>query len=329
MKYFFFCIFFATCNFSYAAFMTVTATHVFNGSDGTIEIAIDEQFSYPPFSIKIEGPNGYTQTISNTSNFIHIFSGLKSGIYSISVTNSIGCTATESIEIIECSLFTGGELPAIILCSSIYRPDAGDPFFYITSPSNIKLFEEDGNLELRLLTTASLLSETKESALAKSIQVAYDIKINGSTIFDVPSQSDITDQSMNMIIKFNSSGEILWVYHKYSNSSNLINSEIGERKKDDDIFHKNEVSGIQCTIFPNPFVTSFEAIILTASDITLDLCLFNLAGQPIEKRSVSCRKEEPNRQYFSPNLPVGTYLLMLNNSNKHNVAVKVIRIGSE
>jgi hypothetical protein len=321
MKHLIVLIFILQCGYLSAAAMTVTANHVVDGTPGSIEFTINPSFAYPPFDVTLEGPNGLNQTLNDFPGFSHTFPGLGVGEYTLTVTNSIGCTASESIEIISCNFYGGTSLPAIVLCREKATTCCEGPYSYVISPSDIREGSEATEIEFRILSEVLISSTSlEETILSKSLQITYDIQLEGETLYDIPWQEEITDYSINLVIKYSASGDILWVYHKEAEEG--ATSRAPSKVKDAQV----EKHQIECQVVPNPFAVSFEAAISSSIDAELKLYLLNLNGQVIEQRSVSCNKGELAKQSFSPNVPSGTYILKVCDSNNNSVAVKIIRM---
>jgi Secretion system C-terminal sorting domain len=306
----------------FAASLTLTANHSLNGSLGSIEVDIDQGYAYPPFNIILEEPTGSIQQIS-TSDLHSKFSNLGVGLYTITVTNNIGCAAKESIEINSCSNYGGGGIHNFVLCEIKQTGDGGSGF-YLVSPTLITKNSEIDNIEFRLLSDAPIISAIKDISLSKGIQIIYDIQINGKTDYDIPNQTDILDENFNLIIKLNENGEVLWVFHNEFGSES---SGQRDSPKKQDYYNVNNPTTISCKVIPNPFINSIEVNILTkSSDEDLTLLLYNLNGQLIETKHIKTEKNVPSIQTLTPEVSSGTYILKITSLNGENLLVKVIKI---
>lgn len=323
MKYLNFILLLICCQSLQAATVTLTAFNSVNGADGSLEISIDPEFAYPPFNITVDGPNNYSWSVNGDNNYNHMLAGLQAGEYFVVITNNIDCTVTGMVEILRCYSSGGGVIPTIVLCQQKGTTDGGG-VFYLASPSNIHHGVTVSDLEFRLISERTVSASIEEISLTKGIQSVYDIQLIGSTIYDIPAQEDILDESLNLIIKFNAVGDILWVYHKEAEF-------LGATDRSKDYVEKDaqEVSAaysLECQTMPNPFTNTFEVQLFATIAGKVELQLFDINGKLVEENTVYCEAGELTRQTLHPIITPGIYILKALDATGNSIAVKVIKI---
>lgn len=327
MKLLHFAILLLCCQSLPAANVTLTATNCVNGvNNGSLSISITPD-AYPPFTISVKGPNGYTWGINNWLTFSYIVTNLRAGTYSVSVTNKIGCIATGSIQILSCNSVGGDELPNIVLCTDHDMVDDSSGVFFLTSPSNIRYGGAETDVEFRLVSPNPLDPILQDLALTKGIQSVYDIQLNGETPFDIPFQEDILDESLSLIIKFTATGEICWVYHQERAPLTPENLQGRLLAGLEGASEQEQPSYIlECKVSPNPFVNTLDVQLNTPTDGPITLQLLDLHGKLVQQSTVHCAGGTVTRQTLTPNLDAGIYVLKALDTSGKSVAVKVIKI---
>lgn len=303
-----------------AAHVTLTAYNSMNGAPGSLEIAIDPTYNYPNFSILVTGPNNFSWSVNNSPNFNHTINNLAAGEYSVSVTNGIGCIASDVIEVLKCFQSGGGGIFTMVLCEEKHETNDGGLTFYMASPNIITKGGTLTDVEFRQLSSRSLSPNLQSTALSQGMQIIYDLQLYGSTQYDIPYQNEVQDENLNLIIKYNSSGQILWVYHKESDSN-----DAGLRVEPDQKTESIQYS-LECKAMPNPFAGSLDVQLIAPVDGPVKLQLFDMNGRIILESSLECEAGVAMKHTIRPEISSGIYVLKALDLIGNSKAVQVIKI---
>ncbi len=84
-----------------AAHVEFTVTHCspLNGPTGKIEFLIDTTYTKGPFSVRLEGPDGFLDTMPAFRGAYHLYTGLRPGRYWISIRCCGACEAKAFLDI--------------------------------------------------------------------------------------------------------------------------------------------------------------------------------------------------------------------------------------
>lgn len=307
--------------------ISVSGTNAGCSGSGSAEVAISGGAS--PYQILWE-------TSATTDNI----TDLSAGIYTVVVTDSIGCTQTDSVEIISASTFsltpsithagcTGGTSSGAIGVA----PSGGTPPFTYSwstgsqnasitglSAGNYTITVTDGggcvvqqtytinNANSTLSVTASVNGNTLTATSAGA--TTYQWYYNGSPIQG-------STQATHTVTQSGSYWVVVTDANGCSATSNTIETSVLESIE--------ELAGISSlNLYPNPtsqgsFYVELDAEISQQLNITIN----NTLGQLLSTETLQVNSGKMRLEFSTVDMPSGTYILEINN-NKSSIYKKLV-----
>lgn len=192
--------------------LSLTAYHAVDGQTGSLDIQIDTIYTYPPFNITVVGPNQYKWSQDSSMAFKYVLPDLQPGIYQVIVVNRACCVADQSIEILAC--YSSSIVPKLVLCQQALTSSHSKGIFFLASSTTGNAADTLNHPEFTVIGELPTDVLVQKEILSKGIKIRQDIHSNGRSLFSIPEQGDIMDESYKLLIKFNAAGEILWVYQQ-------------------------------------------------------------------------------------------------------------------
>lgn len=295
-----------------AADITVTATHVVSppGNNGALHVEIDASITDMPFVITITNALGVvtTQTInSHTFNY----GNLPTGNYCVNVATQSGCEATACVTIIRCKKFGSSYMCSIVAegCCKEALIVTGDPSAYINAmPSNF-------NFEAHYPPVFAGFDMIQDDVFAQSLAIAQEIVAYGASPYDIPEQNEIETDAM-FVFKFDSSGHIIWAYHRYAAPESF--------QRADAVF-RQPGSGPEAAIsvYPNPANDMVNVVFQPG--IFHSVTLTGLTGRQITTERIGTPDE--SLQINIADLPAGAYMLQFNHIDGTTTVSRFVKMN--
>lgn len=296
-----------------ASDIKVTANNAFPPSNlGSLLIELDPNLGSLPFQVSITGPSySYNQSISNYTLGIN---DLSPGFYCINVINNDGCAANICIDIQQCRIQEGNIhcSPVVsiacchqreVLVAAMLKNPSGNPG---STP-----YSDDSDFLYQWYNAFDIMSSVSASATA-IVDTTYSI-INqliqtGSTVYDVPYQTEIDNPDAMVIISYDSTHQIQWVWHNFP--------EV--QYKYQGILSDNLSYSVK--LYPIPTKDALNAS-WTKGEFT-NVSLVNLYGQQIFHHDID--PQEDSKLFDLRNQLPGVYFMLWNASDGTIIKRKVV-----
>lgn len=189
----------------------VAASHIL----GAIRLDIDTAKSPGPFSVRLQGPGGMTDTIASLSSHSYTYRNLLPGTYCLTIQCCAVCTAYSCMEVEDYTRYLIGEVPVYL--SRAKTVPQNDSSAILLACTNVS--EENGawcEATFTLYGPAHCTDATLQTMLAKAI-TAIQRKRAGLLLDESGEKEDSDpdawiDPPFEALVRIAADGTVGWVY---------------------------------------------------------------------------------------------------------------------
>lgn len=246
-----------------------TVTHITDLNVGSIVVNIGNGFQ-PPFTMTITGPNTNSTIIENSNS--HAFSISQQGEYCIAIENGSGCSATGCMFVRKCNITKWGS----IIC---YEEPTEIPtdVFALGSKNSTQLNLSAKDFDYRIISPPNLNTSSKELINNKIEIFTNQLLSTGYSQYLTDTQNEIQFEG-DFIFKFNTEGDIIWIFCKnFCQSNESIDEDMNLESYSSSITNENTTKGL---LFPNP---TFGQIQINNKNKFIDYEIYNMYGSLLDK----------------------------------------------
>lgn len=258
-----------------ASDIVVTATAATSGNNGELLVEIDPSIIDFPFQLSIVYPGGYTfNTALNTHSYT--LTGLAPGQYTVHLTTASECTSTVKVLLLRCRIWGSS-----YMCFFPSEPSPMKEMFLVGNTDGLLGAEIDASqlvYDLYYHSSEAPSPSLSDSIHEAGIEIVEKVIEQGSTEYDVFYQDEIETDAM-FVMKFDQYGNIVWVYHKYSE----IDNQEGFNERENSI--QNGQDGFE-RVFPNPASHAAKYKFFCNSADTAKILWTDMLGREIKRELI-------------------------------------------
>lgn len=258
-----------------ASDIMVTATAATSGNNGELLVEIAPSVIDFPFQLSIVYPGGYTFSIELYTHS-YTLTGLAPGQYTVNLATASGCTSTLEVMLLSCRIWGTS-----YMCFFPSKPSPREDVFLVANPDGLIGAEIDASqlvYDLYYHSSEAPPPSLSDTIHAAGIEIVEKVIELGSTEYDVLYQDEIETDAM-FVMKFDQYGNIVWVYHKYSE----IGSQEGFNGMENSI--QNGQDGFE-RVFPNPASHAAKYKFFCNSADTAEILWTDMLGREIKKELI-------------------------------------------